>query len=144
MASHRSSSRLSNRVFSALGLLALSNASVVPVSKCRCFPGDSCWPSDSVWSDFNRTVGGKLIKTIPLATPCHDPSYNAGTCTSLQSEWLMPEVQSVLYTSEIQVLHANAREKATTRPPQLWPRTSRTTVALRSRQRTPGALPGFM
>ncbi|KAK6829556.1 FAD binding domain protein [Apiospora arundinis] len=36
---------------------------------CKCFPGDPCWPSESEWAAFNRTVGGRLVATVPLAAP---------------------------------------------------------------------------
>ncbi|KAG9242426.1 hypothetical protein BJ878DRAFT_425924 [Calycina marina] len=47
---------------------------------CRYLPGDSVWPSAVIWSALNTSVGGRLIATVPLASPCHDPTYNAATC----------------------------------------------------------------
>lgn len=64
-------------------------------SACRCFPGDTCWPSESVWSQFNKTVEGQLIRTVPLGTPCHAPNYNATTCAVLKAGWELPEEQYV-------------------------------------------------
>lgn len=72
-------------------LAALSQAS--PSPSCRCFPGDSCWPSDREWSQFNKTIDGRLVKTVPLGAPCHAPSYNAETCAVLKDGWLLPEEQ---------------------------------------------------
>ncbi|KAJ5947624.1 hypothetical protein N7466_000639 [Penicillium verhagenii] len=60
-------------------------------STCRCFPGDSCWPSERAWSQFNKTIDGRLIKTVPLGTPCHAPDYNATTCAALEAGWKLPE-----------------------------------------------------
>ena len=60
---------------------------------CKCFPGDACWPSEQEWSNFNSTVGGRLIKTVPLGSPCHYPDYDPALCEVLQSEWLFPPVQ---------------------------------------------------
>ncbi|KAF6826782.1 FAD-linked oxidoreductase-like protein 7 [Colletotrichum plurivorum] len=54
---------------------------------CKCFPGDSCWPSVETWNALNTTVGGNLIATVPLGSPCHDPTYDAATCASLQKQW---------------------------------------------------------
>ncbi|WYZ35899.1 hypothetical protein EsH8_X_000546 [Colletotrichum jinshuiense] len=54
---------------------------------CKCFPGDSCWPATAQWDALNTTVGGNLIATVPLGSPCHDPTYDAATCATLQSEW---------------------------------------------------------
>jgi len=60
---------------------------------CHCFPGDACWPDDNIWSSFNSTIGGTLIATVPIASPCHyDPftTYNAGVCQNLQTAWTSP------------------------------------------------------
>jgi len=60
---------------------------------CHCFPGDSCWPSTEAWSNLNSTVGGRLIATVPIGTPCHDPTFNAAECANLQSEWTLVQTQ---------------------------------------------------
>jgi hypothetical protein len=63
---------------------------------CKCFPGDDCWPTAQEWSDFNATINGHMIATVPLAAACHDDvwaSYNNATCTKLQNGWLDPETQ---------------------------------------------------
>ncbi|KAK2008927.1 FAD binding domain-containing protein [Colletotrichum eremochloae] len=61
-------------------------------SDCKCFPGDSCWPAKAQWDALNTTVGGNLIATVPLGSPCHDPTYDAATCASLQSKWQSEEI----------------------------------------------------
>ncbi|KAK3114359.1 hypothetical protein LTR53_007396 [Teratosphaeriaceae sp. CCFEE 6253] len=61
---------------------------------CRCFPRDACWPTTADWTAFNKTIGGKLVATIPLAAPCHnDPyaAYSNATCSALQAGWLEPQ-----------------------------------------------------
>lgn len=63
-------------------------------TSCRCFPGDSCWPSKSEWDNFNSTVEGKLVATIPIGSPCHDDSfrsYNQQQCDSLKDNWGFPQ-----------------------------------------------------
>lgn len=60
---------------------------------CRCLPGDDCWPSPQEWARLNATVQGRLIATVPLGAPCHDPTYNATECSYLQAEWPFPEIQ---------------------------------------------------
>lgn len=75
----------------ALGSLAVGSAQ--PSQGCRCFPGDECWPSTNVWSQFNETVNGRLIATVPLATPCHSPNYDAAVCDKLRGRWTDPELQ---------------------------------------------------
>lgn len=62
-------------------------------SKCKCFPGDSCWPSEREWKAFNNTVHGRLIKTVPLGSPCHDPDYNEALCEELKAQWTLSSIQ---------------------------------------------------
>ncbi|KAJ5881698.1 FAD binding domain protein [Penicillium soppii] len=60
-------------------------------ASCRCLPEDDCWPSVSTWNAFNQSVDGRLVATVPLATPCHVPTYNEKTCAALKEGWLLPE-----------------------------------------------------
>lgn len=62
-------------------------------ANCKCFPGDACWPRPDEWSRLNKTVDGRLIATVPLGSPCHDPSYEEAQCARLQKEWLYSSVQ---------------------------------------------------
>ncbi|KAL2000899.1 hypothetical protein VTN02DRAFT_2487 [Thermoascus thermophilus] len=61
-------------------------------SSCRCLPGDACWPSASAWAKLNDTVQGRLIATVPLASACHDPTYNETECAYLKEQWDLPEI----------------------------------------------------
>lgn len=62
---------------------------------CRCRPDESCWPSNETWNAFNKTLGGKLIKTVPIGAVCHTSQefvpYDAAACAELQSQWLAAE-----------------------------------------------------
>ena len=78
----------------ALGSLAVGSAQ--SNHDCRCFPGEECWPSTDVWDQFNQTVGGRLIATVPLASPCHDPNYDAAVCDKIKDQWTDPELQYVI------------------------------------------------
>ena len=60
---------------------------------CKCFPGDACWPSQDEWSSLNATVSGRLMATVPLGSPCHDPYYDEEECAYLQSQWLLAGIQ---------------------------------------------------
>lgn len=62
-------------------------------SRCKCFPGDAYWPSTAQWNAFNRTVNGRLIATVPLASACHVPNYDAAKCQALKNEWQSPDIQ---------------------------------------------------
>lgn len=60
---------------------------------CKCFPGDACYPTAAEWSSLNNTVQGRLIATVPLGSPCHDPYYDETECAYLQDEWLSSGIQ---------------------------------------------------
>ncbi|KAJ5190949.1 FAD binding domain protein [Penicillium cinerascens] len=61
---------------------------------CRCFPNEPCWPSLQQWSEFNTTLGGKLIGTVPIGSVCHTQggcaAYDAASCADLISDWAFP------------------------------------------------------
>jgi hypothetical protein len=57
---------------------------------CKCYPGDACWPSDADWAALNSSVSGRLISTVPLGAPCHDPTYNAAACAAFQAGYNIP------------------------------------------------------
>jgi hypothetical protein len=42
---------------------------------CKTFPGDLFWPAPALWDLFNLLLGGKLIKAVPIAAPCHNGPY---------------------------------------------------------------------
>ncbi|KAH8884410.1 isoamyl alcohol oxidase-like protein [Thozetella sp. PMI_491] len=62
--------------------------------QCKVFPGDAAWPSDAVWSNFNASVGGALIKTVPLAAPCYKnwPQYDPVKCAQVTANWHDPHL----------------------------------------------------
>ncbi len=60
---------------------------------CRYMPGDAAWPSANAWRELNATVGGRLIATVPLAAPCHDPTYDAQQCAAIKSNWTFSPLQ---------------------------------------------------
>ncbi|KAI9793346.1 MAG: hypothetical protein M1816_000238 [Peltula sp. TS41687] len=61
-------------------------------STCRCLPGDACWPNADEWAKLNRTVQGRLVATVPLASVCHDPNYDAAQCAALMEGWELPTI----------------------------------------------------
>lgn len=72
-------------------------ATALPYSQdCRCLPSDDCWPPTSTWSALNDTVEGRLVKTVPIGSPCHDPNYDAETCAALREQWTDPRLQYIL------------------------------------------------
>lgn len=62
------------------------------IENCRSIPGDTTWPSQSTWNRLNRTVGGRLVATVPQAAVCHSRGYgplkqNATACSALRTVW---------------------------------------------------------
>lgn len=79
-------------------------------ARCRCFPGDACWPSRSEWDKFNKTLEGKLIATIPIASMCHESpfaQYDKEACEQLRSVWDYPETHLVTSSSPMAPFYAN-------------------------------------
>lgn len=78
---------------------------------CRCFPGDECWPSSAEWASFNQTLGGKLLRTVPVASPCHDTfpgvSYDADACADVQANWARPILHYETTHSPMAAIFAN-------------------------------------
>lgn len=81
-------------IFGLLATAPTVEASQDPT--CRCFPGDECWPSVSTWNALNQSIDGRLIKTVPLATPCHTPNYDEDKCETLRNGWNKTNEQYVL------------------------------------------------
>lgn len=86
-----------------VSLAALVSAGGGGAGDCKCGPTDPCWPSDRVWSAFNRTVNGRLIKTVPVGSVCHDKTivdqatlrnYNGDQCANVKGNWNIPNVSS--------------------------------------------------
>lgn len=61
--------------------------STLTSQSCRILPGDKEWPSEKIWSRLNSTVGNRLIRSLPIAHVCHDPTYDEEACQKLRSEW---------------------------------------------------------
>jgi len=64
-----------------------------PPPACKAFPGDASWPSDVAWKAFNSSLGGALIKTIPLAAPCYNnwpQARDAAKCQFVTENWSSP------------------------------------------------------
>lgn len=60
---------------------------------CHVLPGDAAWPKDDSWAKLNSTVSGKLVKTVPIGSPCHDPTYDETACNALKAQWTNPLTQ---------------------------------------------------
>ncbi|KAI4162238.1 MAG: hypothetical protein LQ342_004106 [Letrouitia transgressa] len=70
-------------------------------------PGDPGWPSDSTWAALNVSVDGRLVATVPLAKPCHEPDYDAAVCKLLQTNWTLPQQHYDSSSSMMAPFYAN-------------------------------------
>lgn len=83
-------------------VVAATNSSSSSSSSCYALPLDTDWPSASTWNSLNDTVDGRLIATVPIGSPCHDPNYDEAACAVLQNNWTVASTQYVLLQSSNQ------------------------------------------
>jgi hypothetical protein len=62
-------------------------------SKCKSIPGDPKWPTPAEWARLNRTVDGRLLGTVPVATYCHGTKYRKEQCQELKQTWPFADAQ---------------------------------------------------
>ncbi|KAL4939080.1 hypothetical protein BDV06DRAFT_199506 [Aspergillus oleicola] len=91
----------------AAAALLFSRSTAASTADCHCLPGDSCWPSVDQWNELNSTVGGRLIATVPIGHPCHEPTYDATACAELQADWNYPQTHYASSSSIMQQYFAN-------------------------------------
>ncbi|UKZ54387.1 hypothetical protein TrVGV298_008195 [Trichoderma virens] len=107
-------------MLAALSLLPLALASVSAstgsekpstvkedIRNCRCTSRDSCWPSADQWKQLNSTVHGRLLATVPIGSPCHDPLYDAASCAILRDDWTEPQTHLLSSSSVMWPFFAN-------------------------------------
>ncbi|KAI0111117.1 FAD binding domain-containing protein [Nemania sp. FL0031] len=85
----RSFSRISLTTFIFILSSATTAGNSLSHQVCRYIPGDAGWPSQSDLVALNTTVGGRLIRTTPLARSCHQTgafsAYNPAACEDLRT-----------------------------------------------------------
>ncbi|KAI1417801.1 FAD-binding domain-containing protein [Hypoxylon sp. FL1857] len=81
-------------ILSALPLAAAAYFPRSNASTCRLLPGDAGWPTENDWSQLNQTIGGKLIRGVPLAQSCYSPTVDADrdTCVKVREEWVTGDI----------------------------------------------------
>ena len=70
-----------------LGILIYTLESSATTLRCKLLPGDATWPSKSIWDAFNASVDGRLIRTVPIGSPCHTPNFNPEQCEIVRNNW---------------------------------------------------------
>ncbi|CEL09795.1 hypothetical protein ASPCAL12924 [Aspergillus calidoustus] len=73
--------------FIALGLGTQLTTAASSVPDCKCSPSDA--PSANEWAAFNKTLSGRLLKTIPPAAVCYksEDNYDATECQAIVDAW---------------------------------------------------------
>ncbi|KAL2862488.1 putative isoamyl alcohol oxidase [Aspergillus lucknowensis] len=94
-------------IWAVAGALFIARATAASSSECHCLPGDDCWPAPSEWDALNCTVGGRLIATVPVGSPCHDPNYDVAACAELQTAWTFPQTHCASSSSVMHQFFAN-------------------------------------
>ncbi|KAK7962720.1 uncharacterized protein PG986_003545 [Apiospora aurea] len=98
-------------IIALFGAVWMATSQPQEQSFCRCFPGDDCWPSLEDWNDFNETISGRLIVTVPIASPCHDSfpgvEYDAEKCADIQANWARPSLHFATTHSPMASFFAN-------------------------------------
>ncbi|KAK3347034.1 hypothetical protein B0T25DRAFT_584102 [Lasiosphaeria hispida] len=52
--------------------------------QCRAWPGSGDWPSDGEWRQLNTSLGGALLRPVPVASACYKgENYDAARCRYL-------------------------------------------------------------
>ncbi|KAG7094814.1 hypothetical protein E1B28_005627 [Marasmius oreades] len=74
---------------------------------CRILPTDSSWPAQGVWDAFNRSVDGRLIKTVPIGHPCHEPAFDEVQCDIVRSNWRNPAFHELSPSSVMDPIFLN-------------------------------------
>ncbi|PNS18684.1 hypothetical protein CAC42_5223 [Sphaceloma murrayae] len=97
---------LLNTYLAALAAATLAHSKPTSPS-CRTLPGDLDWPDTPAWDQLNRTVGGRLIATRPIASVCHDPNYDEAACNALRAGWVEPETHYETSYSPMYAFYAN-------------------------------------
>lgn len=79
----------------------IASSSTSYYSSYKCGPTNSFWPPAWQWAQLNATVGGRLIKAVPVGSVCHTTTivehttlnnYNAAQCANVQSNLNTPQV----------------------------------------------------
>ena len=56
-------------------------------SRCRCQSTDRCWPSPREWTALNALVNGNLLALRPVASVCHDPTFDEAVCENVSASY---------------------------------------------------------
>ena len=70
-----------------IAVLAACSPSTAAV--CKSTPLDSDWPQASEWAALNRTLGGVLLQTRPIASACYpgNPFNSTLSCNEVEDQW---------------------------------------------------------
>ena len=76
---------------------------------CKITPFDKEWPSVEEWSSLNISIGGALLKTVPVASSCYDgnPFSSSHPCDEVENDWTLSTFHASLPESIDYPIYAN-------------------------------------
>ncbi|KAK6834330.1 hypothetical protein PG987_009024 [Apiospora arundinis] len=68
--------------------IAAATATAASLAACKCGPEEKCWPSEDAWASLDRSLGGRLIKTEPIAESCYPgAAFDRAECDYVTKRW---------------------------------------------------------
>ncbi|KAK8031114.1 hypothetical protein PG990_000848 [Apiospora arundinis] len=68
--------------------IAAATATAASLAACKCGPEEKCWPSEDAWASLDRSLGGRLIKTEPIAKSCYPgAAFDRPECDYVTKRW---------------------------------------------------------
>ncbi|TFK32904.1 FAD binding domain protein [Crucibulum laeve] len=78
--------RTITKTLAAFSFLTVRGLSVTPPG-CKVLPVDANWPSIDEWNRLNASLEGNLIRTAPIGSPCHNPTFDQVQCDVVRNNW---------------------------------------------------------
>lgn len=78
-------------------------------SSCKLTPLDRDWPSFDDWQALNASIGGALLKTVPVASSCYrdNPFHSSVACAAVIASWNSTDFHALLPESVAYPIFAN-------------------------------------
>ena len=82
---------------------------IFALPRCKTIPSDPNWPSSTEWETLNNTLGGALLKPVPVASSCWagNPFRSPVPCGIVEANWTSGFFHSKLPESVDYPIYAN-------------------------------------
>lgn len=100
---------LSTSLLAALALALGASGHSMYHSSCKLTPLDRDWPSFDDWQALNSSIGGALLKTVPVASSCYrgNPFRSSLACAAVSAGWNSTDFHAMLPESVAYPIFAN-------------------------------------